>query len=190
MSVRLLCFNSANKKLKLHTTPCKIAKKQSTINTITAHRHRESAHEAPRNRDFGKFPISHPCPIAQIEALPPAQLFHTPHGTAPAEHKATASDAHVNDKHNNSQIEAGPEIAFPLRRSRGHALIWLLNPGYAGGDLGSAPPSPAALRSQPCKFLPHPLRRGGGLRRRVLSAAGLAPPPGGPHAHSPRAGLA
>ena len=119
LSVRLLCFNSANKKLKLHTTPCKIAKKQSTINTITAHRHRESAHEAPRNRDFGKFPISHPCPIAQIEALPPAQLFHTPHGTAPAEHKATASDAHVNDKHNNSQIEAGPEIAFPLRRSRG-----------------------------------------------------------------------
>ena len=101
-----------NKKLKLHTTPCKIAKKQSTISTITAHRHRESAHEAPRNRDFGKFPISHPCPIAQIEALPPAQLFHTPHGTAPAEHKATASDAHGNDKHNNSQIEAGPEIAF------------------------------------------------------------------------------
>ena len=123
MSVRLLCFNNANKKLKLHTTPCKIAKKQSTINTITAHRHRESAHEAPRNRDFGKFPISHPCPIAQIEALPPAQLFHTPHGTAPAEHKATASDAHVNDKHNNSQIEAGPEIAFPLRRSGGHVFF-------------------------------------------------------------------
>ena len=116
LSVRLLCFNSANKKLKLHTTPCKIAKKQSTINTITAHRHRESAHEAPRNRDFGKFPISHPCPIAQIEALPPAQLFHTPHGTAPAEHKATASDAHVNDKHRKLHAALRPRRPGPRRR--------------------------------------------------------------------------